>query len=140
MIWKTHPYTFKEKHPNLHHVDPSIMKDYNSIPEFVSIFISEDDEENAAKKLSGSRGRSSFDSSALQNMLLHQGQASTMLMYVLTDFSNWLANRFPTWAAYHALMMCQEVAYRKTKGIILFGIGYIIRRCLIKLVVLKDGS
>ena len=129
----------KEKHPNLCHVDPTVMEDYESTPEFVPITITEDDVEHVAAKLSGSSGLTGFDSTALQNMLLQHGHASKRLRQVLANFANWLANSFPPWAAYRALMMCREVAFSKTKGIRPLGIGDIFRRFLAKLIVLKAG-
>ena len=59
-----------KKHPNLRHVDPTVMKDYESTPEFVPITITKDDVEHVAAKLSDSSGLTGFDSTALQNMLL----------------------------------------------------------------------
>ena len=72
-------------------------------------------------------------------MLLQHGHASKRLQQVLANFANWLANSFPPWAAYRALMMCREVAFSKTKGIRPLGIGDIFRRFLAKLIVLKAG-
>ena len=106
-------------HLSLCHIDPLIMEDYIYIPEFVPLLIIEDNIKNVAKNLSGGSGLNGFNSTAPQNMLLKHRQASKRLRYVLTDFSDWLANSFLPWAAFHALMMCWEVAYCKINVILL---------------------
>ena len=96
--------------------------------------------EKVASKLSGGAGLSGFDSAALKGLLLTHGQASQRLRVVFAKFFEWLANGFPPWAAYRALLACQELVLgKKPIGIRPIGIGDIFRRAAAKVILLVAG-
>ena len=115
------------------------MQNYNSVPAFVNVVITEENVEKTASKLSGSGGLNGFDSVALKNVLLQRGQASRKLRQTFAKFASWLANDFPPWAAYRALMWCREIALDKMPGVRPIGIGDIFRRFIAKLVLVDAG-
>ena len=93
-----------------------------------------------ASHLSGGAGLTGFDSAALKGILLAHGQASQRLRVVFARFIGWLANGFPPWAAYRALLACRELALgKKPIGIRPIGIGDIFRRAAAKVVLLVAG-
>ena len=68
-----------EKHPPLRDISPSFLEDYDSVPEFPDIIITDENVESVARKLSGSAGLVNFDSIMMRNLLLQHGQASAKL-------------------------------------------------------------
>ena len=51
--------------------------------------------------------------SALSNLLISHGQASQRLRIAFARFVEWMANNFPSWAAYRALMSCRKLVLGK---------------------------
>ena len=89
------------------------LEDFGETPEFVEHSITAEHVEKVASHLSGGAGLTGFDSAALKGLLLTHRQASQRLRVVFARFIEWLANGFPPWAAYRALLACQELALRK---------------------------
>jgi hypothetical protein len=89
-----------DKHPQMQDPGPAAMKDYDEIPDFIDLDITSEHVENVAKKMSGSAGLSGFDSLALKNVLLMNGQAIQRLRVVIAQFSQWLSNSSPPFAAF----------------------------------------
>jgi hypothetical protein len=67
--------------------------------------------------LSGSAGLGRMDSHMLQQMLLRSGKSSSVLCEAVAEFVDWLANSFPPWATYQALMAGRLVALDKCPDI-----------------------
>jgi len=99
-----------EKHPPLRDISPSFLEDYDSVPEFPDIIITDKNVESVAIKLSGSAGLVNFDSIMMRNLLLQHGQASAKLRSSIAKFATWLATENVPWAVHRGLMMCREVA------------------------------
>ena len=76
----------------------------------------------------------------LRNWLLRFGCASEELRFVVAILADWMANSFPSWAAYRALMACRLVALDKSPGVRPVGIGETLRRALAKLVMRAAGE
>eukprot|EP00957_Ditylum_brightwellii_P162832 12399607-Ditylum_brightwellii.AAC.1 len=93
-----------------------------------------------ASKMRGSAGPLGLEAVALSNWLLRFGVASEELREEMAQLADWLANRSPPWAAYHALMACRLVALDKSPGTRPVGIGEIIRRMAAKMVIRATGG
>ena len=94
----------KSKHPDARTPDTSQFPTYPNTPNFVDLDVTEEVVEAVASKLSGSAGLGGVDSQALQHWLLRFGSASKSLRLEVAGFASWMANGFPPWAAYRALM------------------------------------
>jgi hypothetical protein len=94
----------QDKHPPMRDPGPAAMKHYNKVLDFIDLNITCNHVENVAEKVSGSSGLNGFDSSALKNVLLLHGQASQRLCVVITQFSRWLSNGNPPFAAFPAAL------------------------------------
>jgi hypothetical protein len=78
-----------------------------------------------------------MDLLTLQQMLL---RFSCLLREVVTEFVDWLANSFPPWAAYQALMAGRLVALNECPGVHPLEIGETWCHLCAKLVLLACGS
>ena len=94
----------KSKHPDARTPTAETLPKYNNLPDFVDVDITEDSVEKVARRLSGSAGVGGTDIHALQHWLLRFSNASRKLRQALADFTDWLSNGLPPWAAYWALM------------------------------------
>ena len=116
------------------------MEDFEETPEFIDLSITAEHVEKVASHLSGGAGLTGFDLAALKGILLAHGQANQRLRVVFAWFIEWLANSFPPWAAYGALLVCRELALsKKPIGIRPIGIGNIFCRAAAKVVLLVAG-
>jgi hypothetical protein len=102
-----------DKHPPMRDPGPTAIKDYDEVPDFFDLDITSEHVENVAKKMSGSAGLSGFDSLALKNVLLMHGQASQRLRVVIAQFSQWLSNGNPPFAAFRAALANRLIAMDK---------------------------
>jgi uncharacterized protein YsxB (DUF464 family) len=128
-----------DKHPPMRDPGPAAMKDYDEVPDFIDLDITSEHVENIAKKMSGSAGLSGFDSLALKNVLLMQGQASQRLRVVIAQFSQWLSNGSPPFAAFGAALANRLIAMDKFPGVCPNGIGDVWRRLVAKCVLTGAG-
>ena len=92
----------KSKHPAARVPEASEMEDYDILPDFVDVDITEDIVEQVARRLSGSAGPGGSDAQAIQQWLLRFGGASQELRRAVAKFVSWMANDSPPWAAYRS--------------------------------------
>ena len=96
--------------------------------------------ERVAKKLSGSAGPSGVDSISMPHWLLKFGEASASLRKSITKLVEWLANGYPPWTAYRAMMWSRLVGLDKYPGVRPIGIGNILRRLVCKVLLIVVGN
>ncbi len=113
----------KSKHPAATDPDPSEMEDYEILPDFVDLDVTEDTVEQVARRLSGSAGPGGSDAQALQHWLLRFGGASQELRRAVAGLVDWMSNGTPPWAAYRALKAGRLIALDKCPGVRPVGIG-----------------
>jgi hypothetical protein len=113
----------ESKHPNARILRVDALTDYPFLPDFVDLDITEDTIEVTARRPSGGAGLGGTDAHALQQWLLRFGKSSRLLRQATTDLADWLANSFPPWAAYRALMAGRLVALDKSPGVCPIGVG-----------------
>ena len=107
----------KSKHPDARVPDVSTFEDYETLSDLVELDITEETVEQVARRLSGSAGPGGTDSAAVQHWLLRFGGASQQLRKSVAEFTDWLANSWPPWAAYRALRAGRLVAIDKCPGV-----------------------
>ena len=100
---------------NFRHMTPS--------HELVELDITEEVCCKVARRLRGSAGPGGSDAVAIQGWLLRYGEASMELRKANAEFTSWLANESPPWAAYRALRSGRLVALDKGPGVRPVGIG-----------------
>lgn len=132
----------RSKHPDARIPDASSLQHYDTTPDFVDLDITPTVVESVARELRGAAGVSGSDAHAVSHWLLGFGQASAGLRAALADFSAWLANDSPPWAAYRALMAGRLIAIDKCPGVRPIGIGETWRRAMAKCVlhVARNGA
>ena len=118
----------ESKHPEGRDVEPSKMPIFDSCPEMMNSVVTGENVEKVAKKLSGSAGASGTDSIAMSHWLLKYSGASLALRNSIAKLTEWLANGYPPWAAYRAMIYCRLIALKKCPGVRPIGIGDIFRR------------
>jgi hypothetical protein len=130
----------QSKHPEARVPDAEDLQHYNETPEFVDVDITADTVESVARKLSGSAGPGGIDSVGLSHLLLQFGKTSYKLREAVADFTRWMANELPPWAAYRAMIASRCVALDKCPGVRPVGIGEIWRRLQAKCLLLAAGE
>ena len=58
----------------------------------------------------------------------------------VADLDGWMANYYPYWAAYHALMACCLIALDKFPGVHPVGIGEMLLHAITKTVIREGGG
>jgi hypothetical protein len=129
----------ESKHPNARTPNADTLTAYPDLPDFVDLDITEDSIEVTARRLSGGAGLGGTDAHALQQWLLRFGKASRTLRQASAEMVDWLANTFPPWASYRALMAGRLVALDKCPGVRPIGIGETWRRLAAKATLLSSG-
>jgi hypothetical protein len=130
----------ESKHPDAREPGPDALTAYPYLPDFVDVDITEDTIEVVARRLSGAAGLGGTDAHALQQWLLRFGNSSRTLRQATAELVDWLANDFPPWAAYRALMAGRLVALDKCPGVRPIGIGETWRRLAAKATLQVAGS
>ena len=135
----------KEKHPDMREPDLSnpnhhAFEHYDSQPEPIPLLVTAMDIEEVSRKISGGAGPSGVDYIDLRNWLLRFGAESEGLRVEMANWTNWLANSHPPWAAYRALMAARLVALDKEPGVRPVGIGEIYRRLMAKTTIKATGT
>jgi hypothetical protein len=74
------------KHPDARIPDTDKLPEYDEVPDFADLDITEDVVEMVARRLSGSAGIGGTDSHALTHWLLSFGEASRKLRLALASF------------------------------------------------------
>jgi hypothetical protein len=137
---KTVQSVLESKHPDARTPGVDALTDYPFLPDFVDLDITEDSIEVTARRLSGGAGLGGTDAHALQQWLLRFGRSSRLLRQATADLVDWMANSFPPWAAYRALMAGRLVALDKCPGVRPIGVGETWRRLAAKATLLVSGS
>jgi hypothetical protein len=130
----------ESKHPSAKTPDVSVLTDYPRLPDFVDLDITDEAVEKVARRLSGSAGSGGTDSHALQHWLLRFGKASGALRDAVADFTDWLGNTAPPWAAYQAIMAGRLIGIDKCPGVRPVGAGETWRRLFAKTILLVAGA
>ena len=108
--------------------------------ETVTLNFSEDDVTWMTSNLSGAAGALGADGIELKNWLLRFGCEPKEFRVVVVDLAHWMANSYPPWADYRALMACHLVALDKRLGVFHVGIGETLCRAISKLVMRLAGD
>ena len=116
------------------------FEEYEDVPETVPLDFTKDDVMWVSSKLSDAAGALGAEAMELRNWLLRFGCASEELRVVVTRLYDWMANFYPPWAAYRALMAYCLVALDKRPGVRPVGIGETLGRSLAKLVMRAAGD
>eukprot|EP00978_Attheya_sp_CCMP212_P030440 scaffold111966_cov57-Attheya_sp.AAC.1 len=106
----------RSKHPEGRVPDVVDLPHYDETPEFVDVDITSYTVESVARKLSGSAGPGGIDSVGLSHLVLRFGKTSATLREAVADFTRWMANEMPPWAAYQAMIASRCVALDKCPG------------------------
>ena len=140
-VWQV----LQDKHPPLR--DPDMLQSidsgfepYPALPTAIPICVTPDDVEIISSRLSGAAGPGGTDAVELSNWLLRFGAESDSLRMEMANWTNWLANTQPPWAAYRAMMANRLVALDKQPGTRPVGIGEIYRRLWAKCLLKAIGS
>ena len=72
----------------------------NCPPELIPVDITDNMVMEVAGRISGGEGLGGTDSVILQHWLLRSRAASGELRWIVGDFTEWLSNKRPPWAAY----------------------------------------
>ena len=94
-----------------------LWEEYEDVPETVPLDFTEDDVTWVASMLSGAAGALGAEAMELRNWLLHFGCASEEFRAAVASLADWMANSYPPWAAYRALMACRLVVLDKRPGV-----------------------
>jgi hypothetical protein len=86
------------KHPDSRDLDVLQWEEYDQMPAFVDIDITEDSVEEVSCHLSGGAGLNGTDSQEISGWLMCYGSASRELRQTVAKLANWLANDTPPWA------------------------------------------
>ena len=106
------------KHPEYCPPTAASLDSYPDRPlEIVPVDITNDTVMAVAGRLSEGAGPVGTNSVSFQHWLLHFGAASLELQLIVGDFTEWLRNGRPPWAAYSAMMSSRLIALDKKPGI-----------------------
>ena len=130
----------KSKHPEAVEPGVGVLEEYPEVPELVTLDVTADTVAKVAAKLSGAAGPGGVDAIGLQQWLLKYGVSSTLLREAVAEFTRWMANFSPPWAAYRAIMANRLIALDKCPGVRPVGIGEIWRRIFAKCVIVIAGG
>ena len=129
-----------EKHPEGGIPPKASFQDFKVMPLFVPVTITANHVENVAKKLRGSAGLGGLDANNLTQLLLRYKDTSEGLRNEVAELTMWLANGFPPWSSYRALMSGRLIALDKNPGVRPIGIGESWRRLFAKCLLAVAGK
>ena len=86
--------TLKAKHPDARDVPVENLPTFESCPDLIEVEVTDENVEQAAKKISGSAGPSGIDSISMSHWLLKFGAASGRLRKSIASMVEWLANGY----------------------------------------------
>ena len=98
------------KHPHNKIPSCATLETYNETPILIPVDITEDVIKLVVRKLLGSLCPGGTDSEALQDVFLKFGEDRKILFISVENFIDWIDNKSPTWAAYHAFMSSRLIA------------------------------
>jgi hypothetical protein len=131
----------RDKHPDQRLPDLSdpnslAFSKFDEVPDPIPINCSPEIVEAVARKLMGAAGCSSVDAALLKSALLRYGKASTELREEMLEWTLWLGNTSPPWAAYRAMRQGWLIALDKQPGVWPIGIGecwlHAVSKCILK--------
>ena len=108
--------------PDLTDLEFSSFNEYNQDPEVIPLEISEEDVQWVAYKLSGAAGPSLIDTLAFKICLLCFVLVLASVREEMAEWTYWLANYSPPWAAYHANISARLFSLGKSPGLMPVGI------------------
>ena len=108
----------RDKHPAMRNQDleePECysFEEYEEDPDVFSLNIPEEDVMWVAGNLLVSASPSGTDAMAFQSCILRFGQESTSPKDEMVAWKDWISNKSPPWAVYHAIMTARLVALDK---------------------------
>ena len=118
--------------PDLADEDWASFEHYEECLDSAPVSCTEEIVEEMVSKLRGGAGPGSVDATAMSYWLLRRGKYSQMLREELAEWTEWLCNDTPPFAAFRALLCCRLVALDKCPGVRPLGIGEIWRRAIAK--------
>ena len=101
-------------------------------PDIFPVDITNDTVTAVVWRLLGGAVPEGMDSVSLQHWLLRFGAASGELRLIVGDFTEWMSNGWPQWAAYCAMMRIQMIALDKQTGIRQVGVVENWRQLMVK--------
>ena len=108
----------RSKHPEAQAPTVASLDSYpDQPPELAPVDITDDTVTAVAGRLLGGAGSGGTDLVSLQHWLMRFGTASGELRLIVGNFTEWLGNGWPPWAAYRALMSSRLIALDKQPGI-----------------------
>jgi hypothetical protein len=116
-------YFLQSKHPRAMTPLPYYMYRYDEMPDMFNADVTHDTIEQMARNLLGSSGMGGVDSLAVSRWRLAFGVMSESLRHLLANFTNWLANNLPIWAAYRVMWVGRLLAMDKLPGVRPIGVG-----------------
>ena len=128
------------KHPEAVIPDAAVLEEYAVVPAMKDLDVTCDTVTKVAGELSGAGGPGGVDAVALQHWLLRFGKDSFALREAVAEFTRWMANSTPPWAAIRAIMANRLMALDKCPGVRPVGIGEIWRRLFSKCVLKEAGA
>ena len=134
----------RDKHPDQRLPDlsdPNCLAfcKFDEVPDPIPLDCGPEVVEAVARKLTGAAGCSSVDSALLKSALLRYGKASSELREEMLEWTLWLGNTSPPWAAYRAMRQGRLVALDKQPGVRPLGIGECWLRAVSKCVLKECG-
>jgi hypothetical protein len=104
-------------------------EDFNAYPDAANlldtmpVYCYEECVMKAAAHLSGSAGPCGVEAEMLKHWLLRHGAHLERLREAMANWVDWLSNKSPSYAAYHAVNTVCAVALDKSPGVRLLGVG-----------------
>ena len=114
--------TLKAKHLDARAVSVENLSIFESCQDLIEVEVTDENVEQAAKKLSRSAGPSGIHSISMSYWLLKFGGESARLRKSMAIVVEWLANGYPPWAAYRAMTWGRLVGLDECPGVSLIGI------------------
>ena len=109
----------RTKHPESRPPTGASLDSYLDRPtELVPVYITSNTMTTVAVQISGRAGPGGTKSVCLQHWLLFFGVESGELRLIVADFTEWLSNGCPPWAAYQDMMSGRLIALYKQPGVI----------------------
>eukprot|EP00978_Attheya_sp_CCMP212_P019497 scaffold54738_cov30-Attheya_sp.AAC.1 len=106
------------KHPPARVPEVEDLEEYDTLPEFIRVDITDETMEKVVRCLSGAGGPGGTDAMSLHHWLLRFGSVSQCFRHVGAHLVDWMSNESPPWAAIRALMACRLLALNKWRGFV----------------------
>ena len=131
----------RTKHPEAHPQTADSLDSYlERPPELVLVDFTDDKVTDVAEQLSGGVGPGGTDPVSLQHWLLCFGAASGELRLIVTDFTEWMRNGRPPWAAYQSMTSVRLIALDNQPGVRPVGVRETWQRLMSKCLLRVTGQ